>query len=103
MIRSGLNVPTPAIPIPDLAVPYAAPVPKEMRVSARGPDGAPYRRRGGGESQLGYETYSRRSWHSQCRPIHSMTVSAAVQETAPEAPPGSFRAYHADERRELRA
>ena len=25
MIRSGLNVPTPAIPIPDLAVPYAAP------------------------------------------------------------------------------
>lgn len=25
MIRSGLNVPTPEIPIPDLAVPYAAP------------------------------------------------------------------------------
>ena len=27
MIRSGLNVPAPAIPIPDLAVPYAAPAP----------------------------------------------------------------------------
>jgi len=26
MIRSGLNVPTPAIPIPDFAVPYAAPI-----------------------------------------------------------------------------
>jgi hypothetical protein len=26
MIRSGLNVPTPEIPIPDLAVPYAAPI-----------------------------------------------------------------------------
>ena len=25
MIRSGLNVPTPAIPIPAFAVPYAAP------------------------------------------------------------------------------
>lgn len=25
MIRSGLNVPTPAMPMPDLAVPYAAP------------------------------------------------------------------------------
>lgn len=27
MIRSGLNVPTPAIPMPDFAVPYAAPAP----------------------------------------------------------------------------
>lgn len=27
MMRSGLNVPTPAIPIPDFAVPYAAPMP----------------------------------------------------------------------------
>lgn len=27
MIRSGLKVPTPAIPIPDFAVPYAAPMP----------------------------------------------------------------------------
>lgn len=27
MIKSGLNVPTPDIPIPDLAVPYAAPAP----------------------------------------------------------------------------
>ena len=26
MIRSGLKVPTPAIPIPDFAVPYAAPI-----------------------------------------------------------------------------
>lgn len=26
MIRSGLNVPTPEIPIPALAVPYAAPI-----------------------------------------------------------------------------
>lgn len=25
-MRSGLNVPTPAIPIPDFAVPYAAPI-----------------------------------------------------------------------------
>jgi hypothetical protein len=28
MMRSGLNVPTPTIPMPDLAVPYAAPAPK---------------------------------------------------------------------------
>lgn len=28
MIRSGLNVPTPEIPMPDLAVPYAAPMPE---------------------------------------------------------------------------
>jgi len=28
MMRSGRNVPTPAIPIPDFAVPYAAPAPK---------------------------------------------------------------------------
>jgi hypothetical protein len=27
MIRSDLKVPTPAIPMPDLAVPYAAPMP----------------------------------------------------------------------------
>lgn len=27
MIRSGLKVPTPAIPMPDFAVPYAAPMP----------------------------------------------------------------------------
>lgn len=27
MIKSGRNVPTPAIPIPDFAVPYAAPIP----------------------------------------------------------------------------
>ena len=26
MIRSGLYVPTPAMPMPDLAVPYAAPI-----------------------------------------------------------------------------
>ncbi len=26
MIRSGRNVPTPAIPMPDFAVPYAAPI-----------------------------------------------------------------------------
>ncbi len=29
MIRSGLKVPTPAIPMPDFAVPYAAPIPEE--------------------------------------------------------------------------
>lgn len=28
IIRSGRNVPTPAIPIPDLEVPYAAPIPE---------------------------------------------------------------------------
>jgi hypothetical protein len=28
MIRSGRNVPTPAIPMPDLAVPNAAPIPE---------------------------------------------------------------------------
>jgi hypothetical protein len=28
MIRSGLNVPTPEMPIPAFAVPYAAPAPK---------------------------------------------------------------------------
>lgn len=27
MIRSGRKVPTPAMPMPDLAVPYAAPAP----------------------------------------------------------------------------
>lgn len=31
MIRSGRKVPTPAIPIPDLAVPYAAPMPRRKR------------------------------------------------------------------------
>ena len=30
IIRSGLNVPTPAIPMPDLAVPYAAPAPAHV-------------------------------------------------------------------------
>ena len=30
IIRSGRKVPTPAMPMPDLAVPYAAPMPKEM-------------------------------------------------------------------------
>ena len=34
MIRSGLNMPTPAIPIPDLAVPYAAPAPDHYVVSS---------------------------------------------------------------------
>lgn len=33
MIRSGLNVPTPAIPMPDFAVPYAAPKPVQCAVS----------------------------------------------------------------------
>ena len=32
MIRSGRKVPTPAIPIPDLAVPYAAPIPRQHRL-----------------------------------------------------------------------
>ena len=31
MMRSGLNVPTPAIPMPDLAVPYAAPMAVDIR------------------------------------------------------------------------
>ena len=30
MIKSGLKVPTPAIPMPDLAVPYAAPAPAHI-------------------------------------------------------------------------
>ena len=34
MIRSDLNVPTPAIPIPDLAVPYAAPTPCNRHISS---------------------------------------------------------------------
>lgn len=34
MIRSGLNVPTPAIPIPDLAVPYAAPAHPNIMAAA---------------------------------------------------------------------
>ena len=33
MIRSGLKVPTPAIPMPDLAVPYAAPAPVKLEAS----------------------------------------------------------------------
>ena len=33
MMRSGRNMPTPAIPIPDLAVPYAAPAPVDFRLS----------------------------------------------------------------------
>jgi hypothetical protein len=32
IIRSGRNVPTPAIPMPDFAVPYAAPAPVYVRV-----------------------------------------------------------------------
>ena len=36
MIRSGLNVPTPEIPMPDLAVPYAAPIPSIHRQSFLG-------------------------------------------------------------------
>ena len=31
MIKSGLNVPTPAIPIPAFAVPYAAPIANSIR------------------------------------------------------------------------
>lgn len=34
MIRSGLNVPTPAIPMPDLAVPYAAPAHPNIMAAA---------------------------------------------------------------------
>lgn len=34
MIRSGLNVPTPAIPMPDLAVPYAAPAQPKIMAAA---------------------------------------------------------------------
>lgn len=34
MIKSGLNVPTPAIPIPDLAVPYAAPAHPNIMAAA---------------------------------------------------------------------
>lgn len=33
MIRSGLKVPTPEIPMPALAVPYAAPIPGEALVA----------------------------------------------------------------------
>lgn len=36
MIRSGRKVPTPAIPMPDLAVPYAAPMPARRSVSSWG-------------------------------------------------------------------
>jgi hypothetical protein len=34
MIKSGRNVPTPAIPIPDFAVPYAAPIPNKHQPSS---------------------------------------------------------------------
>lgn len=34
MIRSGLNVPTPAMPMPDLAVPYAAPAHPNIMAAA---------------------------------------------------------------------
>ena len=39
IMRSGLNVPTPAIPMPDFAVPYAAPAPMndQRRVKAASP------------------------------------------------------------------
>ena len=33
MMRSGLKVPTPAIPMPDLAVPYAAPAPVKLEMT----------------------------------------------------------------------
>lgn len=33
MMRSGLNVPTPAIPMPDFAVPNAAPMPSMCQYS----------------------------------------------------------------------
>ena len=33
MIKSGRNVPTPAMPIPDLAVPYAAPMPMVIHLA----------------------------------------------------------------------
>lgn len=34
MIRSGLKVPTPAMPIPDFAVPYAAPAQPKIMAAA---------------------------------------------------------------------
>jgi len=34
IIRSGRNVPTPAMPMPDLAVPYAAPIPNHIRLDS---------------------------------------------------------------------
>lgn len=33
MMRSGRKVPTPAIPMPDLAVPYAAPAPVKLETT----------------------------------------------------------------------
>jgi len=86
MIRSGRKVPTPAMPIPDLAVPNAAPMPG-VSVSAS--------LRRARRSEMG--SYSRRSWRTRCRPSWSQPVSKQTQRMwCPKGPP-----YHANEGREL--
>lgn len=50
MIRSGLNVPTPAMPMPDLAVPYAAPAHPNI-IAAAIPPCSPAELSAGGQSK----------------------------------------------------
>lgn len=87
MIRSGRKVPTPAIPMPDFAVPYAAPAPIHPRyiLSAflrhsklhgeKGGWGCPVRRQCNREGRRKVSSYIQISWLPQFRPVHERKVS----------------------------
>ena len=79
MIKSGRKVPTPAIPIPDFAVPYAAPIPMQS-VSF-------------GSKEPCASSYIRISLRIQFLPA-SRLVPLLLQTTI-------LRAYHSKERREI--
>jgi hypothetical protein len=79
MIRSGLKVPTPAIPMPDLAVPYAAPAHPNIIAAAIPPCI---------HARLSAERV-------RYRHLRARNVDIEQQKWQEEGP------YHADERREL--
>lgn len=63
MMRSGRKVPTPAIPMPDLAVPYAAPAPVKLETTW-----SAFVILIKMSSWKSGEPYCQRSWRLRCRP-----------------------------------
>jgi len=113
MIRSGRKVPTPAMPMPDFAVPYAAPMPVRIRYVPMSAELFPVSSRSGPP---------RSSLHpivipglgKKFRHIHPKIMAAAIPACSKDRPlaaasPGlarvietsRVRTHHADERREL--
>jgi hypothetical protein len=93
MMRSGRNVPTPAMPMPDFAVPYAAPIAIHI----------PCQSLNGNRRSIGTRaSYIRRPWRQRCQPMWpvSIRIDGASSDIRGAAGTG-HHSYHPNKRGEL--